>query len=214
MTKQKKTIEIDTNPERDRILNFVTEKFFKEGFYKISIDSLASELRVSKKTFYKYFKTKEHIIELMINNLLNDTSVKIEEVIKSDATSLNKALKMSEIIGNVTMKLSENWINDIRIHMPQMWQKIDEFRAKRAYAVFSNIIEIGKKEGNFVDKPCELIVHLFVNAIRSIVNPQFIYIHKFSIKEAFQDTFEILFNGILTTKGRKEFNKIFVKVIK
>jgi len=212
-----KTVKIkanEVNPERKRILNFVSEKFFREGFYKTSIDSIASELHVSKKTIYKNFTTKEQIVEEMVYALLNDTSSKIDEIIKSDVTSLHKALKMFEVMGSVTLKLSDNWVKDIQIHMPQLWEKIDEFRTKRAYSIFSNIIEEGKKEGNFIDKPNELIIHLFINSIRSIVNPQFIFMHKFSFREAFQHTFEILFNGILTPKGKKQFDKIFSKVIK
>lgn len=212
-----KTVKIkanEVNPERKRILNFVSEKFFREGFYKTSIDSIASELHVSKKTIYKNFTTKEQIVEEMVYALLNDTSSKIDEIIKSDVTSLHKALKMFEVMGSVTLKLTDNWVKDIQIHMPQLWEKIDEFRTKRAYSIFSNIIEEGKKEGNFIDKPNELIIHLFINSIRSIVNPQFIFMHKFSFREAFQHTFEILFNGILTPKGKKQFDKIFSKVIK
>lgn len=209
-TKMKKK---EINPERERILSFVSDKFFREGFYKTSIDSIASELRISKKTIYKYFLSKEQLVEEMVYVLLNDTSEKIEEIIKSDLSSLHKALKMFEVMGSVTIKLSDNWVRDIQIHLPQLWEKIDEFRTKRAYSIFSNIIEEGKKEGNFIDKPSELIIHLFINSIRSIVNPQFIFIHKFSFREAFEHTFEILFNGILTSKGKKEFNKIFKKVI-
>jgi len=204
MTKTTKINENEMNPERERIFNFVSEKFFREGFYKTSIDSIASELHVSKKTIYKNFTTKEQIVEEMVYALLNDTSSKIDEIIKSDVTSLYKALKMFEVMGSITLKLSDNWVKDIQIHMPQLWEKIDEFRTKRAYAVFSNIIEAGKKEGNFIDKPNELIIHLFINSIRSIVNPQFIFMHKFSFREAFQHTFEILFNGILTPKGKKQ----------
>lgn len=214
MAKTSKIKTNEVNPERERILNFVSEKFFREGFYKTSIDSLAAELHVSKKTIYKNFTTKEQIVEEMVHALLNDTSSKIDEIIKSDVTSLHKALKMFEVMGSVTLKLSDNWVKDIQIHMPQLWEKIDEFRTKRAYSIFSNIIEEGKKEGNFIDKPNELIIHLFINSIRSIVNPQFIFMHKFSFREAFQHTFEILFNGILTPKGKKQFDKIFSKVIK
>jgi hypothetical protein len=38
--------------EETRILNFITDKFMREGFYKSSMDSLAAELQVSKKTIY------------------------------------------------------------------------------------------------------------------------------------------------------------------
>jgi hypothetical protein len=80
------------------------------------------------------------------------------------------------------------------------------------YGVLSNIIEQGKKEDHFIDKPSELIITIFVSSVRAIVSPGFLYYQKFNYQEAFRHTFEILFNGILTPKGKKKFNKIFNKV--
>ena len=40
--------------EKDRILNFAITKFHAEGFYKTSMDEIARELQISKKTIYKY----------------------------------------------------------------------------------------------------------------------------------------------------------------
>ena len=121
---------------------------------------------------------------------------------------------MFDVMGSVILKFSENWLKDIQIHMPDLWKKIDEFRTQRAYFVLGSIIKQGQKEGMIIDKPAELIIHLFVNSIRSVVNPDFLFYQKLNYKEAFRHTFEILFNGILTSKGNKQFDKIFSKVIK
>ncbi|MBL7128958.1 MAG: helix-turn-helix transcriptional regulator, partial [Ignavibacteria bacterium] len=48
--------------DRDKILNFARQKFHREGFYKISMDEIAKELHVSKKTIYKYFPSKEKLL--------------------------------------------------------------------------------------------------------------------------------------------------------
>lgn len=199
--------------ERKKILEFTTDKFFREGFYKTPIDSIASELRISKKTIYKHFATKEELIEQLVFDFISVVSEKMDSVVNSDKDSLSKALLMFEIIGNVTLKFSDKWIKDIQIHMPELWKKIDDFRTKRAYTVLSNIIRQGQEEGMINDKPAELIIHLFVSSMRSIVNPDFLFYQKFSYKEAFQHSFEILFNGILTQKGKKQFDKIFSRVI-
>jgi len=199
--------------EKGKILGFTVDKFLNEGFYKISMDSIASELHMSKKTIYKHFSTKEKLVEAVIGRFTSDISDKIDSVIKAEQDSLSKALRLFEIMGSATMKLSDIWVKDVQIHMPELWEIIDEFRTKRAYAVLGDIIGQGQEEGMIIEKPSELIIHLFVNSIRSIVNPDFLYYQKFNYKEAFQHTFEILFNGILTPKGKKQFDKIFNKVI-
>lgn len=199
--------------EKQRILEFAQEKFFQNGFYKISMDVVASELGISKKTIYKYFSSKDELVEQVVKKFTASISEKIDKVIQSNEDSLSKAFRLFEIMGSVAMKFSDKWVKDIQIHMPMTWKKIDDFRTRRAYAVLGNIIKQGQQEGMIIDKPSELIIHLFVSSIKSIVNPDFLYYQKFNYKEAFQHTFEILFSGILTEKGKKKFGKIFKKAM-
>ncbi len=48
--------------EKKNLLKNITESFLAKGFYKTTMDEIASDLRVSKKTIYKYFPTKENLI--------------------------------------------------------------------------------------------------------------------------------------------------------
>lgn len=213
MKKLKKTNITLADSERNKIIEFASNKFLADGFYKIPMDSISSEMHISKKTIYKFFSSKEELVEAVVLNFISGVSHKIEVVIETEQDSLTKAVKLFEIMTSVAMRLSDSWVKDIKIHLPELWERIDEFRTKRAYSVLSNIIHLGQEEGMIIDKPAELIIHLFVNSIRSIVNPNFLYYQKFNYKEAFQHSFEILFNGILTPKGKKQFDKIFSKVI-
>lgn len=211
MIKNQSNIE---DSERNRIVEFAESKFMAEGFYKISMDSIASDLRVSKKTIYKYFPSKESLVENIANKTMTDISGRMEAIINSDLSSLGKSLALFETFGKVTLKFTDKWVRDVQLHTPKLWEKIDEFRTNRAISVLTNIVNQGKEEGVFIDKPTELMIMIFVSSIKSIVNPNYIYYQKFNFREAFNHTFEILFNGMLTPKGKKEFNKIFKKVIK
>ncbi|HEY7751959.1 MAG TPA: TetR/AcrR family transcriptional regulator [Ignavibacteriaceae bacterium] len=212
-----KTNKIKVNPEinseRTKILNYASGKFMREGFYKSSMDSLAAELQMSKKTIYKYFPAKDELVEAVANTFMKETGDKISSVIQLEDDSISKALQLFNILGNATTRLGDNWVRDIRIHMPELWKKVDEFRTKKAYAVLGNIILQGQKEGMIIDKPAELIIQLFVSSLRSIVNPDFLYFQKMNFNDAIQHTFEILFNGILSPAGKKLFKKSFYKVL-
>jgi AcrR family transcriptional regulator len=213
MKKQLELITEQPNAEKTKIVEFASSIFLRDGFHKISMDSIASDLHISKKTIYKYFTSKEALVEAVVLNFISGVSNKIDSVINFEQDSLTKALKLFEIMVSLAMKLSDNWLKDVKIHTPELWEMIDDFRTKRAFTALGNIIHQGQEEGMIINKPAELIIHLFVNSIRSIVNPNFLYYQKFNYKEAFQHSFEILFNGILTTKGKKQFDKIFSKVI-
>lgn len=199
---------------KEKIIEFCTTLFTTNGFYLITVDRIAKDLRISKKTLYNYFPTKDNLVEAVAFKMMDEVSSKIDSIINSDKDSLTKVIMLFEVMSGVVLKFSENWLRDLQIHTPKLWQKIDDFRTKRAFTALGSIIKQGQKEGIIINKPAELIIHIFVSTIRSVVHPDFLYRQKFGYDEAFVHSFEILFNGILTPKGRTKFTKIFPKVLK
>lgn len=53
--------------ETDKILEVSQETLFREGFNKTTMDVIASELKMSKKTIYKYFPSKNDLVMAVAN---------------------------------------------------------------------------------------------------------------------------------------------------
>lgn len=205
---------IGKSTDREKIIEYCTAKFLREGFYLVTVDQIASELRISKKTIYKFFSSKDELVKEVALKMMKEVNNKIETIINSEDDSLTKIIMLFEVMSGVVVKFSEKWLKDLQIHTPELWKQIDDFRTKRAFTALGSIMRQGQLEGIIIEKPIELIIHIFVNTIRSVVHPDFLYHQKFSYKEAFIHSFEILFNGILTSRGKKIFDKIFPKVIR
>jgi AcrR family transcriptional regulator len=199
---------IKNNYEDLKFFSRIEDKYLSEGFYKTSMDVLAAELQISKKTIYNHFPSKEKLVEAIVDNITRKVSSAVEEIISSDLNSIEKLVNLLQLLNKYLLKFSEQWLNDLRIHMPRLWNYIDEFRTKRMYSVLSVIIHQGKEEGYINDKPAEIIITLFISSMRGVVNPDFLYYNKFSYNEAVKLTMEILLNGILTAKGKKLISKI------
>lgn len=199
------------NKEKEKILLFAQEKYFERGFYKTSMDLIAFKLKISKKTIYKYFPTKDKLVKEVVYNFMNYMDTSIDEIIDKKENAVIKALLLIDLMSNTILKFSESWIKDISSHTPKLWQKIDRFRSEKMFGALSKIIQQGKKENLFTDKPTELIITIFVASIRSIVSPDFLLHKKYPYKETLQAALEILFNGILTGKGKRIFNKSIKK---
>ncbi len=199
-------------PERDKIFNYTKFLFLKEGFYKITMDNLAAGLKVSKKTIYKYFGSKEVLIEAIVESIKTEVSGKLYDIRKSDENAILKLININRLISAMLIGLSDRWINDLRIHLPALWQEIDDFRTKRLNAAFTSIINEGQKVGLIKSLPAEMIVMIFVSTLKGVINNEFLLNSKFSYKEAIETSLRILFTGILTAKGQKVFQKSFKKV--
>jgi AcrR family transcriptional regulator len=194
--------------EKVKIHNYAIDIFLKEGFYKTTMDDLASQLRISKKTIYKYFPSKETLVKEVIFSFLSSRAEEIKVIVDSQENAVVKFFSLGEYLGSMIIKFSDRWLSDIQMHTPDLWKEIDKFRIKMMHANLMKIIRQGINEGYFIDKPPEITVTVFVNSVRAVVNPEFIMNNRFSVSNALETTLDILMNGIMTEKGKKIFNRL------
>lgn len=199
---------IITKDEKTRIIEFSSNKFFAEGFYKTTIDEIARELCISKNTIYKYFPNKENLTWATIEHTVLTVGSLIAPVLDSNDNALVKLVKMFEILSNNIIKFSDKWMRDLQLHAPRLWEKIDGLRKELMYKNVSKIVRQGQKEKLFKDYPAELVITVYIASLRSVVNPAFLMNSKFTVREAIHNTVEILLNGILTEKGISVFKTI------
>lgn len=191
--------------DHEKILQFTLKKFIKEGFYKTSMDELARDLSMSKKTIYKYFPSKEKLVEAVVEHLMLTISGEMDDIILQKKSAVSKITSMLRLIGSISMSLGDRWLSDMKLHAPHLWKRIEQFRVKKMNTNIKQLIEQGKNEGFFKDKPIEFIMPIFISAVSTIVTPDFLLNSNYSFKDAVEITFDILLNGILTEKGSKQF---------
>lgn len=193
--------------EKEKISNYSRDTFLQSGFYKISMDEIAKGLSISKKTIYKYFPSKNKLVDEVMFLFMKHVKGKITKSIGEQDNSIGKIRALTQLFAELSLKLNEKILLDIQTHRPDLWEKIEEFRGNVIKEVWEEIINQGKEEGYIIDKPNDIIVTLFYSGIRSVINPTFLINHNYSINEAFKLTFDILIKGFLTQQGLKVYNK-------
>ncbi len=196
------------NTEQQKILGFCRNYFLENGFYKTTMDEVAAQLRMSKKTIYKYYPTKEELVRETIKEFLESHKINISNIVNSNSNAVAKLNEIFIYLGKLISQLNEKFVRDLQTQMPDLWKDIDSFRTKHMTLNIGKIIEQGKKEGVFVDKTSAIITGVFISAVRGVINPEFIMNNKFSVKMALEETIEIILSGITTEKGKKIFNRL------
>jgi ACT domain-containing protein len=196
--------------EKQRILLYTRERFFTEGFAKITIDEIAKELSISKSTFYKYFPNKDILIRESIHSVIQEVSARVKLLLSSDSNAIEKFTGLIVILTKNVIRFSNKFLSDMQVHTPHIWEKVDEIRKKLMYDNISKIIKQGQAEKMFIDYPPEIILGVFTGAMRNIVNPEFLLNNRFSIDDAAKTGFQILISGILTGKGKKVYKNSMI----
>jgi AcrR family transcriptional regulator len=195
--------------ETEKILEVTQEKFFKTGFYKTTMDEIASELKMSKKTIYKLFPSKNDLVEAIAMRFTEQMKHKILPLLEADKNAVEKLAGLIILLSNTAGKIGDRMFGELKNYFPSVWQKVDSFRTEMMFGNITKVIDQGKHEGLFIDYPTPIVMNVFINSIRSTVNPEFILENNFSMVVAAQTTFKIIVGGILTEKGKEIFNKSF-----
>ena len=170
------------------------------------MENIATELHISKKTIYKYFPSKEDLVKAVAKNFISGVKDKIVPALNSDKNAIEKLEELMSILAKVSDRISPKMLDEIRRHLPSLWDEIDKFRTEMMFGNITKVIDQGKVEGLFLDYPTPIVMNMLVAGVRSVVNPEFILHNNFSIIGAARMAFKIMIGGILTSKGKKIFN--------
>ncbi len=190
--------------DKQRIVDVASKQFMENGISKVTLDEVASELGMSKKTMYKFFPSKEDLLRTIVHTMMNSLRARVEAVVNSDKPFVDKAQGLLTIIGNQISSLSKQFLTDLQRFTPELWKEIDEFRRQRILTSVRKIFVQAKDEGIFrKDLDIDLFILVFIGSVQTIVNPQTLAQQSFSAQEALHGIFRIIFEGAMTEEARR-----------
>ncbi len=194
---------------KKRIIEKAAELFPRRGLSKVTVDELCEETGISKKTLYRYFKSKDEIADAV--HLRNMAYVKngIEEIIHGHDAYMDRLYKLCEFIAQFLSRMNKTAQQDLLRHRPDLWKRLESFRKKELFPLFRNILDEGIKLGvvrNDIQK--DLVLLMLATAIEGILTPETLTVQSFSTAEAFRGIINIFFYGVLTNKAGSQFNEM------
>src|SRR5438094_614257 len=116
------------DPNRQRIVDAARIHFFNHGFRSVTMDDLAEELGISKKTLYAYFPGKIELLEAVLADKFAGVEAKLSEITRAHPHDFSAALH--ELLTNTQRELDEikpPFVRDMRqkaslFTLPRRWQ--------------------------------------------------------------------------------------------
>lgn len=189
------------------LIEKVIPVFMKNGFNNLSMDALSGELQISKKTFYKYFPTKNDLIGCCADYIIKRNSARIDAIIAEHDNPIIALTKFLEFLGTSISRIGKIWIKDIQEFKPEIWRHIDKFRRNKLEMTITHIYRKGEKLGYFKPYPEPLIIQLFTQSILSVLSPEFLVKSDVSPEEILYDTIDVLLCGVLTPAGKNFYKR-------
>ena len=135
----------------ERILKHAYELVLNEGFYKISLTELTEKLRVSRSTIYENFGSKEGLIHKIVERYDLQLNKGLMDIMKDKKLSTyDRFLAISDqLADNSPNRNIYKFYNDLKIHLPELYEQYLVGRRKRIDNVYRPLIKEGIKKKLF-----------------------------------------------------------------
>ncbi len=131
---------------KQELLKIAYKMFLSKGYENTSIDEIIEEAKIAKGTYYYHFKSKEQMLEEVIQMMIDEYEMKANEILNSD---LDLPEKMIGIITSFRPNKDEFQIVDTLNRQDNliMHNKINRQVIERVVPMLSKIVEEGVQLG-------------------------------------------------------------------
>lgn len=184
---------------RERIIVALTELSYTRGFYKCTMDELANQAGMSKRTVYRYFHSKEAIIEAVLDQFMAAIASGIERIVKEGD---NPTEMFAQLVKHLTQTggrlINPLVLQDLRVHYPHFWRKIEAFRTEKIQHFIQSMME---DKGYVRNIRPPIFKAAFIASIQAVLSPDFILDHGLTFDDAAVQLVELFTYGLVGRKG-------------
>ena len=189
---------------RQLIVEAARAHFFSHGFRSVTMDDLADELGISKKTLYAHFPSKIALLEAVLADKFASVEAKLEEVTRYPR---DFSAALHELLSSTQRELDEikpPFVRDMRQKAPHAFKMVERRRAELIERHFGKLFVEGQRTGMVrKDIPAKLMIEILLTMVQGIMNPPKMQELGMAPKEGFTGIIKIILEGALIRKGQK-----------
>jgi len=132
---------------KDKIISRAKEMFLKLGFKSITMDDIACEMCISKKTIYKYFANKELLIEESTQLVQTEVRQTIDCIVAKNYNAIEENFEIRRMFKEMFKATDTSPLYQLKKHYPEIHQKVLENQVVECENCFRQNIQKGVEQG-------------------------------------------------------------------
>jgi AcrR family transcriptional regulator len=200
---------------RDRIIEGAEELFKTYGIRSVTMDSLANELGISKRTIYEVFSDKDDLLIAVLTGMAKKQKEQVKRVLDESENSIVAIFRMLEINRDYFQGMSPVFQADLKKYHHDVLMKKTDRMDMPDYRNNQQVIENGIEEELFrKDINPDLANRCLYNLGKSILDNNLYPFELFNRRDVIRNIFINYLRGISTLKGLVLIDKLEVNFLK
>jgi AcrR family transcriptional regulator len=189
---------------QDRILNKARELMFQAGVKHVTMDDLATQLGISKKTIYQYFKDKDALVSSVVEFELANHALLCNQSTQAADNAVHEIFLLMSVIQEMFNRMNPLALFEIEKYYPLAFDKIKKHKEDIIFSMISANLEKGIAEGLY-RKDVDITILSKYRLETSLIpfNIHVFHPSKFDLLKVNLQIIEHFVYGVATLEGHK-----------
>lgn len=166
------------------------------------MDDLARDLRISKRTLYEHFSSKQEIVREAIYSLMAEIHEQHMKLLAdTQMTTEEKIIGFFNVKSPNIKVLSVRNMNDLLVKMPDLCSELEE-RSKKDWELLEQLLNKALQSKEFKQFDRFLLMHMLRSAADDIIEYFNEIDHDYSFSEYMEKCIRIILYGIKKDRGQ------------
>lgn len=189
---------------KDRIQSKAADLFQRYGIRSITMDEIAGQLSVSKKTIYQFFADKDELVDAVIGELIQYAQHCCTKDRLSAKDAIEEIFMAMEFVKELFATMNPVLLFDLERSHPKAFKKFQEHKSKNLLKLIKDNLERGIHEELYrPDLNIDIISKMRLEGMMLAFNQEIFPANKYSLAETQQHIIEHFVFGVASLKGYK-----------
>ena len=193
---------------KERILVKAHELFNRYGIRSVSMDDIAAQLGMSKKTLYQYYADKDELVTGVFSTVMEENKKTCSEDQNKSENALHEVFLSFDRVQDMFSEMNPMVLFDMEKYHPPCFKKFREFQSVFLFQMIKNNIERGIQEGLYREEiDIDILTRYRIHSIMLSFNHEVFPGNRNRIVHIEQELLDVFLYGIATAKGQKLIQK-------
>jgi|SaaInl74LU_5_DNA_1037368.scaffolds.fasta_scaffold00220_8 TetR/AcrR family transcriptional regulator, cholesterol catabolism regulator len=188
--------------KRLEIIERASSVYMKYGVKSVTMDDLARELGISKKTIYKYFDDKSELVRSIVEMKTQMDKALCLNSTEHALNAIDQLLGISKLIVEHVGNVNPSVFFDLKKYHPDAWQIMEEHRWDFVLNMIIKNVEKGVEENLYRQNiNPEIVGRMYVASIDNIFNPDIFPWPQFTFQAVYTEMIRFHIKGLVNADG-------------
>jgi AcrR family transcriptional regulator len=187
---------------REKIVLKASDLFLKLGFKSVTMDDIANEMAISKKTIYTHFKNKTALVKECTRSVMHNITSGIDEICSLNQNPIDELFEIKKFVMGKMEDDHSSPQYQLQKYYPEISESLKESHFEKMMECTRTNLRRGIEQGLYRSNlDIDFIARLYFLGIHGTKDQNLFPVEKFSTKFITEEYLEYHLRGIVTPDG-------------